>query len=205
MLKVGLTGGYASGKSFVAAELERLGCHLIYADRLGHIVLEPGGEAFEPTLQEFGHEILAADGIIDRKKLASIVFADPPRLALLNSFIHPAVIRLEEQMITEFAAQNPHGVTVIEAAILIETGRYKFFDRLILTTCRLETQIARAMARDKLTREQVLARLDRQLPGDEKRKYADYVIDTDGPKARTVCEVQKVYSELKELAESKRV
>jgi dephospho-CoA kinase len=203
MIKVGLTGGYASGKSFAAAEFERLGCHVIYADRLGHAVIEPGGGAYQPTVEAFGREILAADASIDRKKLASIVFSSPELLKRLNSFIHPAVFRLEAEMIERFAAEDPGGIAMIEAAILIETGRYAVFDRLILTACGTRTQIERGMRRDGLSREEVLARLSQQMPLEEKKAYAHYVINTDGTKEATVRQILPVYEELKQLAESK--
>ena len=199
MLKVGLTGGYASGKSFVAAELERLGCHLIYADQLGHAVLEPGGGAFQPTVAAFGPAVLDDQGRIDRVKLAEIAFASGASLQLLNSFVHPAVFRLEERMLSEFAAAGPRGIAVIEAAILIETGRYAALDRLILTACSTETQIARGMNRG-MSREQVCARLSKQMPLEEKKRYADYVIDTDGAKEATLAQVSNVYQDLKRLA-----
>lgn len=201
MIKVGLTGGYASGKSFVAAEFERLGCRVIYADRLGHAVLEPEGGAFQPTVQEFGSEILDAAGRIDRKKLAAVVFASPELLERLNSFVHPAVFRLEEELLRQFFAEDPGGIAMLEAAILIETGRYAALDRLILTVCSTETQIARAVKRDGMTREQVLARISRQMPLAEKKAYADYIIDTDGAKEATLHQVAAVYGDLKQLAE----
>jgi len=135
MLKVGLTGGYASGKSFVAAELERRGCLVIYADQVGHQVLEKSGEAYEPTVKTFGADILQPDGAIDRKKLAATVFASAELLTALSSFVHPAVLRLEQQMLNSWEVQHPDGVAVIEAAILIETGRYTAFDRMILVAC----------------------------------------------------------------------
>ncbi len=201
MIKVGLTGGYASGKSFVAAEFERLGCRLIYADRLGHAVLQPGGGAYRPAVEQFGPDILDPSGRIDRKKLAAIVFASPELLERLNSFVHPAVFRLEEDLLAGFAAENPRGIAMLEAAILIETGRYAALDRLILTACSSETQIARGIKRDGMTREQVLARISRQMPLAEKKKYADYVIDTDGPKETTVRQVETVYRDLHQFAE----
>jgi dephospho-CoA kinase len=202
MLKVGLTGGYASGKSFVAGELERLGCHVIRADLLGHAVLQPGAAAYTPTVEAFGRGILTADGEIDRSRLAAVVFQNPELLAELNSFVHPAVIEREEEMLTSFAAQDPRGITVIEAAILIETGRDRMFDRLILTACDKETQIARGMKRDHLTREQVLARLARQLPLEDKKRHAHYVVDTSGEKQDTIRQVEAIFSDLKRLAEA---
>ena len=199
MLKIGLTGGYASGKSFVAAELERLGCFLIYADKLGHEVLRAAGEAYLPTIDAFGPGILAPDGTIDRRKLGSLVFASPELLARLNGFVHPAVFRREEQMLAQFALANPDGIAVIEAAILIETGHYCAFDRVILTACGAEVQIARAMARDGLSREQVLERLSRQMPLSEKKRYADFVIDTEGPRSETLQQVARIFDELRQL------
>jgi dephospho-CoA kinase len=202
MLKVGLTGGYATGKTFVAGEFERLGCHLVYADQLGHTVLQPDGKAYAPTVELFGPAILLPDGMIDRKKLGSIVFDSPDMLAKLNAIVHPAVFRLEEQMLADFQARDPHGIAMLEAAILIETGRYARCDKLIVTACGRETQITRGMKRDGITREAILARLDKQLPLEEKKRYADFVIDTDGGKQDTVKQVQNVFFVLKPLAEA---
>ncbi len=200
MLRVGLTGGLASGKSFVGQALEGLGCRLIKADELGHEVLLPGGEAFEGVVREFGCGILEPGGTIDRRKLAAEVFDRPERLALLNSLVHPPVVRREEELVARFAAENPRGIAVVEAAILIETGSYKRFDKLILAVCRPEQQVERAMHRDGLTREEALARLARQMPLDEKRKYADYVVDTSGTKEETLKQVWQTFSLIRSIA-----
>ena len=202
MLKVGLTGGYATGKTFVARELERLSCHLIYADELGHQVLLPEGEAYSPTVAAFGRGILEPDGRIDRKKLAAVVFPSAELLDKLSGFVHPAVFRLEQQLLTAIGEKDPHAIAVIEAAILIETERYKAFDRLIVTVCDADTQIARAMKRDHLTREEASARLGQQLPNEEKVRHAHYVVDTSGSKEQTLRRVAQIYRELKQLAES---
>lgn len=202
MLKVGLTGGYATGKSFVAAELQRLGCKIIYADRLGHRVLQPDGEAYLPTIETFGPEILAPDATIDRKRLGAIVFGSPSLLEKLNGIVHPAVFHLEEKALHEFFREDPNCIAVIEAAILIETGRYRNFDRIILTTCDEEVQIARAVTRDKLQREQVIARLRNQMPAEEKKAYAHYVIDTGMPKEQTTKQVESIYQQLRALQET---
>ena len=199
MLKVGLTGGYASGKSFVAAEFERLGCYVIYADKLGHAVLLPDGEAYAPAVEAFGSEILAGDGTIDRKRLGSIVFASPELLAQLASFVHPAVFRLEETLLGRFAESNPNGIAIVEAAILIETGRYKFFDRIILTACNEEVQVARAMARDGFTRDQVRARLANQMPLAEKLRHVDYIINTDKAESDTSAQVERTFDSLRQI------
>ncbi len=202
MLKVGLTGGYASGKSFVAAELERLGCFVISADALGHAALRSDGAAYRPVVDSFGGEILDADGSINRKKLAALVFSSPELLQKLNGLVHPAVFRNEAELLESFAARRPSGIAVIEAAILIETGRYLTFDQLILTVCNLETQVARGMLRDHLSREQVMARIEKQMPLEAKKQYAHYLIDTDGPKPDTLRQVEAVFFQLREQAEA---
>lgn len=203
MLTVGLTGGYATGKSFVAQTFERLGCHVIYADKLGHDVLLPGGDAYEPVIDTFGDGILTSDGAIDRKQLGQLVFASSELLAQLSAIVHPAVFRLEERLLAQYASEDPSGITLIEAAILIETGRYKRFQRLIVTVCDLDTQILRAVKRDKLSRDEVLARLEKQMPAEEKRSYADYVIDTGGTKEQTTARVEAIHHELRALATTK--
>jgi dephospho-CoA kinase len=200
MLLVGLTGGYATGKSFVADELERLGCRLVYADSLGHQALLPSGQAYQPVLDLFGEEILTA-GFIDRKKLGQIVFARPDLLDKLSALIHPAVFHAEQKLIEEYSRLNSRAIIVVEAAILIEAGRHKIFDRLIVTVCSTETQIARAMKRDGLTREQVKTRLAKQMPVEEKSSYADYLVDTDGPKESTLFRVNEVFTKLRGLAQ----
>ncbi len=202
MLRVGLTGGLATGKSLVAGELEHLGCFLIYADRLGHDAMRPGGPAYRPIVDRFGPEILQQDGSIDRQRLGSIVFSDAAKLGQLNAIVHPAVFALEDELAAEAAARDPHSIVVIEAAILIETGRYRAFDRLIVTTCPEETQIARAMKRDGLSREEVLKRIQRQMPLSEKLRYAHYVIDTGGSKLETAVQVRSVYETLKDYAKT---
>ena len=199
MLKVGLTGGLACGKSFVGEALAGFGCLLIRADELGHEVLAPGGAVFEPDVNEFGAGILDAEGHIDRRKLAARVFNDPAALARLNALVHPAVVRREEELIAGFAAREPKGIAVVEAAILIETGSYKRFDRLILVTCSVEQQVARAVHRDGVSEAEVRSRLSRQMPLEEKRKFADFVIDTSGAKEETLRQTRAVYEALRRI------
>ena len=199
MLRVGLTGGLASGKSFVGRELENLGCLLIRADELGHQVLAPTGEAYAATVHEFGPTILNPDRTIDRRKLAAIVFHDPAQLARLNAVVHPPVQAQERRLMDQYAAAHPRGIAVVEAAILVETGSYRDFAKLIVAVCSQEQQIERAIARDKMTREQALERLSRQMPLAEKIKYADYVIDTSGAKESTLAQTHAVHQALLEL------
>ena len=201
MLRVGLTGGLASGKSFVGRKLAELGCCWIQADELGHRVLRPGGEAYEAVIRAFGRGILKEDGTIDRQKLAGEVFGKPERLGKLNSLVHPPVIALEERMIAEFATREPSGIAVVEAAILVETGGDQRFDRLIVTHCSEEQKIERAMRRSGASREVVLARLRRQLPIEKKVRRADYLIDTSGANEDTLKRVEEVYQSLRSIAQ----
>lgn len=200
MLRVGLTGGLASGKSFVGEALAALGCHLLKADELGHRLLMPGTEVYRRVVEEFGPSILDAEGRIQRRALAQVVFADPEKLARLNAIVHPAVIEEEERWMAGVQAQDPHGIAVVEAAILIETGSYRRFDRIVLALCSREQQIERAMKRDGLSREEALQRLERQMPLEEKRKFADFIIDTSGEKEQTLAQVRRLYEELRRLA-----
>ena len=199
MLKAGLTGGLATGKTFVGRELAHLGCHVIQADALGHQVLEPAGAAHLPVIKHFGLAILT-DGRIDRKKLADLVFHDPRQLEVLNGIVHPLVFALEDERLREIAAKDPGAIAVIEAAILIETGAFRRCEKVILTVCKPEQQIERAMARG-LSEKEVRARLERQMPIEEKRRFADYIIDTSGTRESTVEQTRDVYTSLRSLTQ----
>ncbi len=199
MLKVGLTGGLACGKTFVGQALVELGCHLIQADELGHQVLLPSGEAYADVVHEFGPGILNEDGTVDRKRLGAEVFGKPERLAALNRLVHPHVFRREREFIAQFAQSDPHGIAIVEAAIMIETGAYKNYDRIILVECEEQQQVERSLKRDHTDRAEVLARLRRQMPLAEKRKFAHYLIDTSGSKEDTLRRVREVYDALRRI------
>jgi dephospho-CoA kinase len=199
MLLVGLTGGIASGKSFVGRSLADLSCHLIEADELGHQVLLPSGEAYDAVVNLFGNQILDQEGLIDRRQLAKLVFDQPDMLEKLNRLVHPAVRAREDQMMADIARTDPRGIVVVAAAILVETGSYKRYDKLIVVVCTAEQQLERALKRGPYTREEILARLSRQLPLEEKVRVADYVIDTSGSKEHALEQVRAVYSSLRSL------
>jgi dephospho-CoA kinase len=192
MLIAGLTGGLASGKSFVAACLRELGCHIIEADALGHAVLQPDGEAYEAVLSRFG--------TVERSALAALVFNDPEALAQLNAIVHPAVRQRAKAEIARIELNAPNAIVIYVAAILIESGGYRDVDKLILATCPREQQIARAMERPGATEASVLARLANQLPLKEKLPYADYIIDTGGTKEQTLHQTKIVFEDLRRLA-----
>jgi dephospho-CoA kinase len=194
MLRVGLTGGLASGKSTVAGLFRTLGAFHVDADRIAHALMAPGGGAYGAVVARFGGGIVAADGTIDRRALASIVFADPSARADLNAIVHPLVRREITRTIEEHAAGlDPAPVALVDAALLVESGIHRELDALIVAACRPETQIARAMARGGMTEAEARARIAAQAPLDVKRDAADYVIDTDTPLSETERQVRAVW------------
>jgi dephospho-CoA kinase len=199
LLRVGLTGGLATGKTHVAKALAALGGHVLSADQIGHEVLLPAGEAYDDVVREFGAGILGAGGEIDRQRLAAEVFGRPERLERLNALVHPHVFRREEEWMRRIEAAEPGAIAVVEAAILIETGSYKRYDRLILTICPPEEQLRRHMERSGDTEEQTRARLARQMPLEAKRRYAHYVIDTSGTREETDRQAREVYQQLQQV------
>jgi dephospho-CoA kinase len=195
-LRVGLTGGLATGKTHVARTLAALGCHVLSADEIGHRVLLPGGEAYHDVIREFGSGILDPDGSINRRRLAVEAFDHPQRLEKLTALVHPHVIRREEEWL---ARLEPGDIGVVEAAILIETGSYQRFDRLILTVCPPEVQIQRHVDRSGETEAEARARLARQMPLEEKRRFAHFLIDTSGSREDTDRQVREVYQQLQQV------
>ena len=199
ILAVALTGGLATGKSFVGRGFEELGCYRLEADRLGHETLEPSGEALPAVVDLFGPEILDASGTINRRRLGALVFPDPARLEQLNAIVHPAVERLRLSRIAAIAVSDPDAIVICEAAIYIETGAIGRFDKVVLTVCGRELQIRRAMARSGWTLEETEARLARQWPDERKRIAADFVIDTSNPLDDTRRQTVGVYNCLRGL------
>lgn len=202
MLKVGLTGSIAVGKSFVVSVLAELGAVVFDADKIAHSVMEPGRTAYADLVTEFGEGILGPDGVIDRLKLGPIVFADADRRRRLNEIVHPRVIEEQNRLLAAAEAHQPDGICIVDAALMIESGGYKRFDKLIVVHCDRETQVARLMARNQITREDAERRISAQMPSEEKRRYADYEIDTSGTFEETRQRVIAVYQQLLQLAKS---
>lgn len=202
MLRVGLTGGIASGKTTAAQFMAEMGCHVIAADQLAHSLMEPGGEAYDEIIKEFGRQILLANGRIDRNRLGAIVFSDRARLARLNQITHPrvtALILLRLNDLDRSEASRSPGIVVIEAALLVEAGFHRHVDQLIVVDCGREQQIARLTERG-FSREQAEARLAAQMSFEEKRRYAQYVVDSSGSKENTRLQVERIVQELRSLA-----
>jgi len=203
MLKVGLTGSIAVGKSYVVSVLRDLGCVVFDADKVAHSVMEPGRPAYQDIVNEFGSAVLAEDGSIDRARLGAIVFADEARRQRLNEIVHPRVIAEQDRLLREAEAVNSGGIAIIDAALMIESGGYKRFNKLIVVFCDTETQIQRLMKRNQISREDAERRVAAQMSSDEKRKYADYEIDTSGTFEETRRRVLEVHEELSRLRGSR--
>ena len=196
MRKIGLTGGIASGKSTVAAMLCELGFDVIFADEISRGLLGPGEAALHETVREFGPDILRPDGTLDRKKLASIVFADQAKLDRLNAIIHP---RVEVEMLRRFAELEREGrsVAFVEAALLVEAGYMKNLDGLVVTWCKPEQQMERLVARG-MTEKDARARIAAQMPVEEKLKLATYKIDCSQSMEETQRQVQELAKTLRD-------
>jgi dephospho-CoA kinase len=195
MRKIGLTGGIASGKSTVAAMLRELGFAVIFADEISRRLLDPGQAAYDETVREFGREVVSADGKLDRKKIAAIVFADRTQLDRLNAIIHP---RVEAEMLRQFAELERDGrlVAIVEAALLVEAGYMKNLDGLLVTWCRPEQQMERLIARE-MTEKEARARIGAQMPVEEKLKLATYRIDCSGTMEEMRRQVEEVAGRLR--------
>jgi len=202
MLKVGLTGSIAVGKSYVLAVLAELGCVTFDADKIAHSVMEPGRDAYRDIVREFGNEVLAPDGSIDRFKLGAIVFADQTRRQRLNEIVHPRVIEEQNRLLEAVQANRPGAIVVIDAALMIESGGYKRFDKLIVVYCDRETQIQRLIERNRISRDDADRRVAAQMSSDEKLSYADYRIDTGGTFEETREQVVEVYNQLVRVQQS---
>ncbi len=193
VLRVGLTGGIASGKSTVRELLGELGCHTIDADRLVAELYEPDRAGHQALVATYGESILREDRTIDRVKLANIAFSDPAEAKKLNALIHPIVITETEARL----ARMEEGIAVVEATLMIESGGRQRYDRLVIVDVQPEVQVERGVARG-LTREEVLRRIANQIPREERLRHADYVIDNSGDRAHLENEVRRVYASLLE-------
>jgi len=217
LLKVGLTGGMASGKSAVGEMFVQLGAHLIQSDAIAHWLMEPGRPVYEEVVRHFGPSILNPDKTVNRSRLAEAAFgtsraergsadaagrsAAPPRVLELNAIVHPAVIAHENEWMDEIGARDPEAIAIVEAALILEAGSGARFDRLIVVTCRPEQRIQRLASRlgisEDAARVEVARRMAAQISDEEKIKAADFVIDNSGPLESTEEQVRRVFAALR--------
>lgn len=205
MIWVGLTGGIASGKSTVSRLFREAGAFVIDADEIAHAVIRKAAPAYAGIVDAFGAGILDATGEIDRKRLGEIVFQDALARERLNQLVHPHVYARAEAEKRAIAETDPGAVILFDVPLLIETGAHREMDRVLLAYVDRATQIDRVMKRDGLTREAAERRVDAQMPLDEKRRFADEIIDTGAPLPRIEARVQSLYQRLHEKAASKRI
>lgn len=209
MLKVGLTGGVAAGKSVVGEMFASLGGQVIQADEIAHQLMQPGQTVYQEVVVHFGTGILDSDGSVNRGRLAEIAFGgpdNPSRVAELNQIVHPAVIRRQEEWMEQIGQRDRHAVAIVEAALILEADMAKRLRRLVVVTCLPEQRIERWARRlnvdEDTARREVTRRMAAQLPDEEKVKAADYVIDNSGSLDETRGQVEKIYARLKREAES---
>jgi dephospho-CoA kinase len=203
MLRVGLTGGVACGKSTVAKMFAELGANIVDADTIAHELYRPGQEVLQELVKHFGPEILKPDGELDRAKLATLVF-DGGRVEELNKIVHPSVIRQQDQWMRSLGEKDPYAVAIVEAALILEAGVEDHFDRIMVVTCRPAQKVTRFAQRTGMSADAARADVERrnkaQMSDEEKARRADFVIDNSGPVEETRHQVQRIYSELKVLA-----
>lgn len=199
MLKVGLTGGIACGKSYVLQELTKSGAYTLDADEIAHSVISPEGAAYPEVVDAFGSEILTSEKIIDRKKLGEIVFSDREALDRLNQIVHPHVFAEEERQILAIeadAGETGADLLVVDATLMIEVGSYRNYDSIIVVYCRPAVQLHRLMQRDDLSAEKALTRIRSQMPVIRKLRYADYVVDNSGERTETRHQTRRISEKL---------
>jgi dephospho-CoA kinase len=196
MLKVGLTGSIAVGKSFVLGVLRELGARTIDADSVAREVVKPGTAGLKAVVEEFGDEILKPDGSLNRSALGTIVFADEEKRQKLNSILHPFIIARQDEIIRLWEEETPEAIVVVDAALMIESGGYKRFDKLIVVHCQTEIQLERLMKRENISREEAERRINAQMPQEEKKKHGDYLIDTSGGFESARQQTAEVWQEL---------
>jgi dephospho-CoA kinase len=199
MIKVGLTGGIACGKSVVRRRIEERGIPTLDADQVVHALLGAGSEVVSEIAGAFGEGILSPDGSVDRKALGAIVFADEGARARLNAIVHPRVHREIEAFFEKTSSEGSR-VAVVDAALMVETGSFRRYDRVIVAHCPRDQQRERLMRRDGISREDAERRISAQMPIEEKRRYADFLVDTSGTMAETLARTDAVVDELLRIA-----
>ena len=197
MLKVGLTGSIAVGKSYVCEVLRELGAEVLDADSTAREVVAPYTVGWKKIIEVFGREVLQSDDTLNRTKLGSIVFADERRRQILNAIVHPLVIEAQDVWLKTRETENPRGIAVVDAALMIESGGHRRFDKLIVVWCEPKIQLERLMRRNDLRRADAARRIAAQMPQEEKKRFADLTIDTTGGFETTRRQTIEIYERLK--------
>jgi dephospho-CoA kinase len=196
VLTVGLTGGIGCGKTTVGEMFVALGCRLIDSDQITHELFEPGQQVHEAVVREFGEVIVDDSGRIDRSRLAAIVFSEPSQREKLNSLVHPAIKDRQDAFVENVRWEDPDAIAIVDAALMVETGSYSRYDRLVVVACRPEQQRSRLKGRPGLTSKSIEVRIESQMPLLEKAGHADFVVDNSGSREETQRRVEEIYREL---------
>lgn len=200
MIRVGLTGGIACGKSTVAAIFAEMGAKVVDADAIVHQLYRPGEEVYQELISRFGPEIVRSNGEIDRSRLAAAAF-DGGRVDELNKIVHPAVLRRQQQWMADAAAKDPAAIVMVEAALILEAGARERFDKIVVVTCKPEQKIARLASRAGISENEARAEVERrtrvQLSDEEKMRRADFVVDNSGGLDATRRQVEDIFAKLK--------
>jgi dephospho-CoA kinase len=200
MLTVGLTGSIAVGKTFVCELLRDAGIHVLDADVTAREVVAAGTRGLDAVVTEFGIDVLTPAGEMDRKRVGEIVFRDEAKRRALNAIIHPLVFEAQDRWLKDKAAADPNGIAVVDAALMIESGGYKRFDKLVVVWCENDIQLQRLVSRDGLSENAAKMRIASQMPQDEKKRFADYLVNTSNGIADTRRQVEDLITQLRELA-----
>jgi dephospho-CoA kinase len=201
LLKVGLTGGIATGKSLVGGMFAELGVHTIDADEIAHDLMRPGEKVYDEVVRRFGPDILNSDKSVNRARLAELAFDQKrPRIYELNSLVHPAVIERQQQWMEEIRRREPDAIVMLEAALLLEAGLRRSFDRVIVVSCKPQQRIERWEQRlnvdSETARREVTRRMMAQAPDEAKIQAADFVVDNSGSVEDTRKQVKKIHEAL---------
>ncbi|MGH9867388.1 MAG: dephospho-CoA kinase [Candidatus Polarisedimenticolia bacterium] len=198
LLTAGMTGGIACGRSTLGRLFTRLGAFVIDMDELAHQLMASGGAAVKPVTEALGTAVSHPSGGIDRRALARLVFSDAAARAKLEGILHPMILDAAQRLIDDYGAKHARGIVIVDAALLVETGGWRRYQRLVVVTCDPELQLQRLMARDQLGEADARARIAAQAPLEEKVRVADYVIDTSGTLAESESRAHEVYAQLVE-------
>jgi len=197
ILRVGLTGGIATGKSVVGGIFREMGALVLDADTLGHQLMEPGTPAYDEIRCAFGEGIVGNDGRIDRKQLGARVFSDDHARAELNRILHPRIMVEAERQFARFEETDPGGIAVLQAALIAEAGAAGSFDRIVLTECEPSSRLARLMERDRIDEVEARQRIAAQADAASRRKISDVVVDTSGSLAETESRARQAFDILR--------
>ena len=200
MLRVGLTGGIATGKTAVGRMFVALRCHLLESDSITRDLFKPGQPVNAAVAAAFGPSVVASDGSINRTALGESVFNNEPMRHRLHGIVHPAIMERQKEFLESVAAKDPAGIGIVEAALMVEVGTYANYDKLIVVTCSPEVQRRRLRERSSLTTKQIESRIASQMPHEEKAKFADFIIENSGDLEHTRQQVEEIHRELRALA-----